>query len=83
MNNNKIMFALAGLLLATSMTIPVQAAPPMEGQCPGGYDLVRENKADDREGAAAANQNGDRWVCEKVPGTGEPRYIDNEKPIRD
>lgn len=81
MNINKIMFALAGLLLATAVTIPAQADPPMEGQCPGGYRLVRENKAQDRDEAADANQNGDRYVCEKVAGNDDPRYIDNNKPI--
>jgi hypothetical protein len=79
MNKNKLIFIVAGFMFVAGIGFAVHAAPPSSGDCPGGqpWEMVRVNKAIDRDDAEAADDNDDRWVCEKDEGAGEAQYQDN------
>jgi hypothetical protein len=82
MNTSKTIFALAGLLLATTVALPVYANdPPPAGTCPVGQgSLVRVTKADKQDEARKVDQNGnnDQYVCENRTREGS-KYRDNDR----
>jgi hypothetical protein len=86
MNPNKTIFPFAGLLLATTLALPVYANdPPAAGTCAAGQgNLVRIIKADRQDEARKVDQGGnnDQYVCEKKTAEGS-KYRDNDRPKDD
>jgi hypothetical protein len=86
MNKNKAIFALAGLLLATTVGITAYAQPgpdsfecsPNPGQGAGAYELTEINEAENKKQCRSVDLAGnkDHHCCEKTSGPGAT-YIDN------
>jgi hypothetical protein len=86
MSKNKAIFALAGLLLATTVGITAYAQPgpdstecsPNPGKGDASYDLVEINDAENKRQCRTVDLAGnkDHHCCEKTSGGG-PTYIDN------
>jgi hypothetical protein len=82
MSKNKIMFTVAGFLLAVAIAIPARAGHEDKKSCGGGgnWDLVKVWKARCEHEAKKIDKDGNRddYVCEKYR-YGNIKYRDNYK----
>lgn len=81
MSKSKLMFILAGFVLAAAMALPAEAGHDKKKKgCPNNWDRVKVSEAECEDEARKIDEwgNDDNFVCEKA-NPGNLKYRDNDK----